>query len=143
MSSFQANARPYLGHPGLYALDVGTSDYVTSEDILPAAAQSYWESSVEKCIFLQSVSPIDSGDTVTLMEVTVFIPQQHVHLGACSDLKVKKPFLEKFSQCKTDTGTLGTQLTFSSHGSEMLNRALQLLPCIFYLLFTKRTLLKF
>lgn len=113
---------------------------MTSEDILPAAAQSYWESSMEECIFLQSVSPTDSGDTVTLTEVTVFILQQHVHLGACSDLIVKKPFLEKFSQCKTDIGTSGTQLTFCSHGSEMLNRALQLIPSIFYLSFTKCTL---
>ena len=88
MSGFQANTGPYLGHPGFYALDIGTSEYVTSEDILPAGSQSYWEGFVEEYVFLQSVSPIDSGDTVTLREVTVFLPQQHVHLDACVLLKV-------------------------------------------------------
>lgn len=37
---------------------------------------------MEDFTFLQSVSLIDSGDAVTLREVTVFLPQQHVHLGA-------------------------------------------------------------
>jgi len=52
LSSFQAKAGPYLGHPGFYALDIGTSDYVTSEEILPAASQSYWEGFLGECIFL-------------------------------------------------------------------------------------------
>lgn len=38
---------------------------------------------MEDCTFLLSVSPIDSGDAVTLREVMVFLPQQHVHLGVC------------------------------------------------------------
>lgn len=83
MSSFQANTGPYLGHPGGYALDIGTSKYVTSEDILPAASQNSRKAFMEDCTFLLSVSPIDSGDAVTLREVTVFLPQQHVHLGVC------------------------------------------------------------
>lgn len=55
-----------------------------------------------------SVSPIDSGDTVTLREVTGFLPQQRVHFGACVLVKVKKCLLEKFFQCTTDIGTSGT-----------------------------------
>lgn len=43
LSSSQASTGPYLGHPEGYALDVGTSEYVTSEDILPAASQNYWK----------------------------------------------------------------------------------------------------
>lgn len=87
------------------------------------------------CLFTECVT--DSSD-VTLRKVMVFLPQQHVHLGT-SDLKVKKCFFDKFSQCITDNGTSRTQVTFCLHGREMLKTLLQLIPSIFKFI-TKCTL---
>lgn len=39
---------------------------------------------MEDFTFLQRVTLIDSSDAVILREVTAFLPQQHIHLGACA-----------------------------------------------------------